>query len=112
DAEGVARGPRVSPSVWPIIGAFGAGLIVIGLVYDRRWFIGGLLVLVATTVEWAVQAWSDRASDDPEYNARARARVMHPLEFPIFGALAVGLVIFGFSRVMLAIPKNAAVVAF
>jgi hypothetical protein len=59
-----------------------------------------------------VQAWSDRASDDPAYNARVRARLMHPLEFPILGALAVGLVIFGFSRVMLAIPKNAAVVVF
>jgi hypothetical protein len=112
DAEGVSRGPRVSPSMWPIIGAFGAGLVVIGLVYDRRWFLGGLVVLIATTIEWAVQAWSDRASDDPEYNARVRARLLHPLEFPILGALSVGLVIFGFSRVMLAIPKSAAVGVF
>ena len=112
DAEGTGRGPRVSPSMWPLIGAFGAGLVVIGLVYDRRWFVGGLLVLVATTIEWVVQAWSDRASDDPEYNARIRGRLLHPLEFPILGALAVGLVIFGFSRVMLAIPKSAAVAVF
>jgi hypothetical protein len=112
DAEGYGRGPRVSPSMWPIVGAFGVGLVAIGLVYDRRWFLGGLLVLVATTIEWAVQAWSDRASDDPDYNRRIRGRLMHPLEFPILGALAVGLVIFGFSRVMLAIPKGAAVVVF
>ena len=112
DAEGVGRGPRVSPSMWPIIGAFGAGLVAIGLVYDRRWFLGGLVVLIATTIEWTVQAWSDRASDDPEYNARVRGRLLHPLEFPILGALTVGLVIFGFSRVMLAIPKSAAVGVF
>ena len=112
DAEGLGRGPRVSPSMWPIIGAFGAALLVIGLAYDRRWFLGGVLVLVATTIEWAVQAWSDRASDDPTYNAGIRGRLMHPLEFPILGALAVGIVIFGFSRLMLAIPKNAAVVVF
>jgi hypothetical protein len=112
DAEGYGRGPRVSPSIWPVVGAFGVGLVAIGLVYDRRWFVGGIVVLVATTVEWAVQAWSDRASDDPEYNHRVRGRLMHPLEFPILGALAVGLVIFGFSRVMLAIPKGAAVVVF
>jgi hypothetical protein len=112
DAEGYGRGPRVSPSMWPIVGAFGVGLMAIGLVYDRRWFLGGLVVLVATTIEWAVQAWSDRASDDPEYNRRIRGRLMHPLEFPVLGALAVGLVIFGFSRIMLAIPKNAAVGAF
>ena len=42
DAEGVGRGPRVSPSMWPVIGAFGLGLVAIGLVYDRRWFLGGL----------------------------------------------------------------------
>jgi len=112
DAEGVGRGPRVSPSMWPVIGAFGLGLLAIGLVYDRRWFLGGLVVLVATTIEWTVQAWSDRAYDDPEYNARVRGRLLHPLEFPILGALAVILVIFGFSRVMLAIPKSAAVGAF
>ena len=112
DAEGYGRGPRVSPSMWPIVGAFGVGLTAIGVVYDRRWFLGGIAVLVATTIEWAVQAWSDRASDDPEYNRGVRARLMHPLEFPILGVLVVGLVIFGFSRVMLAIPKNAAVGAF
>ena len=112
DAEGVSRGPRVSPSMWPIVGAFGAGLAAIGLVYDWRWFLGGLVVFIATTIEWAVQAWSDRASDDPEYNARVRARLLHPLEFPILGALSVGIVIFGFSRIMLAIPKNAAVGVF
>jgi hypothetical protein len=112
DAEGYSRGPRVSPSMWPIIGAFGAGLMVIGLVYDRRWFLAGLVVVVATIVEWMVQAWADRASDDPDYNAALRGRLLHPLEFPVLGALAVGLVIFGFSRVMLAIPKSAAVGVF
>jgi len=112
DAEGAGRSPRVSPSIWPLVGAFGAGLMTIGLVYDRRWFLGGLVVLIATTIEWTVQAWSDRASDDPAYNARVRGRLMHPLEFPILGALSVILVIFGFSRVMLAIPKSAAVGVF
>src|SRR5204862_2379136 len=30
DAEGYGRGPRVSPSIWPIVGAFGVGLVAIG----------------------------------------------------------------------------------
>jgi hypothetical protein len=37
---------------------------------------------------------------------------MNPLEFPILGALAVGFVIFGFSRVMLALPRNGAIWVF
>jgi hypothetical protein len=113
DAEGVgSKRPIISPSVWPLVGGFGAALCVIGVVYDRRFFVGGLLVLAAVTVEWAVQGWADRASDDAAYNARVRARLMHPLEFPIAGVLTVGLVIYGFSRVMLAIPEGAAVAAF
>jgi hypothetical protein len=113
DSEGVPAGRAlVTPSIWPIVGGFGVALTTIGIVYDRRWFVAGILVLVAVTLEWAVLAWADRASSDPAYNASLRARLMHPLELPIIGVLCVGLVIFGFSRVMLSLPKSAAVVVF
>jgi hypothetical protein len=59
-----------------------------------------------------VTSWADRASADPAYNRSLRARFMHPLEFPVLGALSVGFVIFMFSRLMLAVNENAAVVAF
>jgi hypothetical protein len=114
DAEGTLgfRQPIVTPSLWPIAAAFGVGLTLIGLVTDWRWFVGGLLVIAAAAIEWAVQAWADRASDDPRYNAAVRKRVMGPIEFPVAGAALVGLVIFAFSRVMLAVEKEAAIVAF
>ena len=100
--------------MWPIIGAFGAGLIV-----DRAGRTTGAgssaasSCSIATTIEWAVQAWSDRASDDPEYNARVRGRLHAPARVPDPRcAWPSVLVIFGFSRVMLAIPKSAAVGVF
>jgi hypothetical protein len=68
--------------------------------------------MAAATVEWAVQGWADRASGDPAYNASIRGRLMHPFEFPILGAAAVALVIFGFSRVMLAVNEHAAIWVF
>ena len=69
-------------------------------------------VLAAAIIEWTVQSWSDRASDDGEYNSALRRSLMQPFEFPVLGILAAGLVVFGFSRVMLSLTKTASVVAF
>ena len=45
-------------------------------------FVFGIIALLATTVEWMVQAWSERASADSSYNASLRGRLAHPLELP------------------------------
>jgi hypothetical protein len=113
DAEGTTDvGAGVAPSVWPLVVAFGLGLIAVGLVTDSRYFVGGIIVLVAAIIEWMVTAWADRASADPDYNRSLRARFMHPIEFPLTGLLIAGLVIYGFSRVMLAISRNGSFIAF
>jgi hypothetical protein len=113
DVEGVRAGvTATAASIWPLLGALGVIVTLLGLVLDERVFIAGVLLMAAATVEWAVQGWADRASADPAYNASIRARLMHPFEFPILGAAAVGLMIFGFSRVMLAVNEHAAVWVF
>ncbi|MFM8714059.1 MAG: hypothetical protein ACKOE7_11970, partial [Actinomycetota bacterium] len=38
--------------------------------------------------------------------------MLHPIEFPIIATLGLGVVIFAFSRIMLAISKSAGAVAF
>jgi hypothetical protein len=112
DEATTGPGPLVSPSVFPILGAFGVAVLLIGLAFSRWFTIFGAVILAAVVIEWTIQAWSDRASDDAEYNRSLRNRLMQPIEFPVLGALAVGLVIFGFSRVMLAVSKNASIVLF
>ncbi len=104
--------PATGSSMWPLVGAFGVVVAAVGLVVDTRicWF--GLVILLATLGEWMVQAWADRASADPAYNTGIRNRLMHPIEFPLFGAVIVGVVVFAFSRVMLALNENAAIVVF
>jgi len=59
-----------------------------------------------------VQSWADRASSDPVHNASLRGRMLHPIEFPVAGALTVGAIIFAFSRVMLALPETGAIIVF
>lgn len=113
EASGVlVRAPQVSTSPWPLLAGFGLALLAIGAVQDRRLALLGGVVLLAAGVEWVVQSWADRASDDPVYNAGLRSRIMHPVEFPVLGAVIVGFVIWGFSRVMLALPKVGSIWAF
>ncbi|MEY3977248.1 MAG: hypothetical protein RLZZ284_104 [Actinomycetota bacterium] len=99
-------------SMWPLIASLGLVLLVLGLVVSQLYFIFGGIVLVAALAEWMVQAWSETASDDPAHNEFARHRLLHPIEFPVIATLGLGVVIFSFSRIMLAISKNAGTVAF
>jgi hypothetical protein len=115
-AAAVARPPRkrstTSPAAWPVLTAFGLGLIALGIVENALLTILGVSVLLAMAVEWVVQSWSDRASDDPTYNASIRGRLMHPFEFPLLAAAVIGFIVFFFSRIMLAVPKMGAVWLF
>ena len=96
-------------SYWPLVGAFGVVLVVIGVVLNNVFFVAGLIVLGAVAVEWTMQAWSERATGDPAVNREIRNRIMLPFEVPVAGALIVAVVIIGYSRVFLAVSKENAV---
>jgi hypothetical protein len=68
--------------------------------------------LLATGAEWTVQAWAERASGNVEHNAEVRSRLSNPLEYPIGGAIAIGIIVYAFSRVMLWLSKTNTVIAF
>ena|GEM_PF-230043 len=114
DAEGrvPAAGPVVTPSLWPVLGGVATVLMLVGLVYERRTFVLGLLLLVTVLLEWMVLAWADRYSSDPAANAAIRSKIMRPLEFPVLGAIVGFFVVLGFSRVMLSLTETASVVVF
>lgn len=97
------------PSYWPIVGAFSVGLTVVGLAVNNVFFVAGLIGIGAVAVEWTVQAWADRATGDPATNREIRNRIMFPLEIPIAGALGIGIVVVGISRILLAVTKENAV---
>lgn len=98
-----------STSYWPIVGAFGVGLTVVGAVLNNVFFVAGLIALGAVAIEWTMQAWSERATGDPAVNREIRNRIMYPLEVPIAGALVIAVVVLGFSRVFLAVSAAGAV---
>lgn len=98
-----------TPSFWPPVAAFGVALVVIGVVSSPVLVVFGLVALGIVLVEWAVQAWADHATGDPEVNRRIRNRVMNPIEFPAAGVLAVVVVAVALSRVFLALSAEATV---
>jgi hypothetical protein len=104
--ESAAASRAPGSSMWPLVGAVGAVLLVVGLVTYPVIFIFGLAALLAATVEWMIQAWSERASADSRFNEGVRGRIAHPLEFPILGAVALGIVIYSFSRIMLFLSRT------
>jgi hypothetical protein len=99
----------VGTSYWPLIGAFGAGTLVLGLVLNAAVFVVGLVIIVIAGAEWTMQAWADRATGDPEVNSRLRDRIMSPIELPVGAVLAIVAVPLAASRVFLAVSKFGAV---
>ena len=101
-----AATPPAAPSVWPLVAAFGAALVVLGLIIGAGVVALGFFVIGAAVVEWMVQAWAERATGDPEANRQIRDRLLYPLEVPIGAAVAVGVIIFFLSRVLLTLPQT------
>jgi hypothetical protein len=96
-------------SYWPLVGALGVGIFIVGVVTSHALAWLGVVVLLATAVEWMMQAWADRATGDPAVNSELRNRLMQPFEIPIAAAGMIAVLVLAFSRVFLAASKENAV---
>ncbi|MFQ5558735.1 MAG: hypothetical protein ACE5GB_14670 [Acidimicrobiales bacterium] len=106
----VPTNPRTTGSVWPVVGAFGAATVVVGLVLHAAVFVLGLVILAIVMVEWTMDAWADRATGDPAANRMLRNRLMAPVEIPVLGAGGVALAVLAVSRVLLSVSEDGAVI--
>ncbi len=112
-AETAAAAHRAGrPSAWPAAAALGVAGLVIGAVSKPVVFKVAVVLVLAGVVEWMVLGWSERASDDDEFNANTRRRLLYPLEIPILAAVALGAIVYAFSRVMLRLDKDPGKVVF
>ncbi len=101
-----AATPPADVSYWPVVGAFAVAVVVLGLVISSVLFVVGLVIAGIVVIEWMVQAWSERATGDPEVNRQIRNRLMYPFEIPLVGAIGIAVVVLAVSRVLLALPAN------
>ena len=98
-------------SVWPMAFALAGVLTVVGLVTYQPFFVAGVALLLATGAEWMAEAWAEDASSDRRWNASVRSRLTGSLEVPLVGVAVGGIVIYGFSRVMLWVSTKAGTTA-
>ena len=95
-----------TPAYWPVMSAFGLGLLMVGLTTDGFIAILGLATIITASVEWTVSAWADRLSKDQVANATERDRLIAPFEIPLYGALSLAIPVLLISRVFLAASRN------
>ncbi len=100
----------VSSSWWPTIGALGIGTALMGLVLHPVVFVLGLVMITLCLIEWTMDAWTDRATGDAAANRALRSRIMTPIEIPVAGAIAIGVVVLAASRIFLTVSALGAVI--
>lgn len=107
--DGIVPTAEVTGSFWPVVGAFGAGVGLLGLVLSPVVFVAGIVVCSLAAIEWMMDAWADRATGDAAANAALRDRVMAPFEIPMAGAMTVAVIVLAGSRIFLNSSRNGAV---
>jgi len=111
--EGVAASTAApTASILPLIGAIGATLLLVGTITSPVVTLFGIVALLVALVEWAVLSWSERASSDTAFNASLRKRLLNPIEFPVIAAVGLGVIIFSFAQITLAVEKSVGAIAF
>ncbi len=113
---GVETVPEVvapaSVNYWPVVAAFSAAAVVLGLAVGSGLFVLGCVGLTIAGAEWAISAWSDRITGDPAVNRSIRNRIMHPVEIPVAAVLGIGIFVLAISRILLALPKGGSYLVF
>ena len=112
DAAVAANTEATAPSFWPLVFALGGALVLLGLATNEIVFVVGLGVLAGGGIEWAIQNWADRASADSAFNSFVRHRAVGALDYPGLAAVALGVIAFLFSRIMLTVSKEQAPIIF
>ncbi len=98
-----------APSYWPVVLAFGVGLAVVGLATNPAIMVIGIVFAGVAGLEWAISAWAERASSDPEVNKAVRNRLLWPIEVPAVGAAGIAVLVLGVWRVLIAVSEFSAV---
>jgi len=113
DEDGIAASTAApTGSIWPLIAAVGATVLLVGTITSPLVTLFGIVALLAALIEWTVLSWSERASSDVEYNAALRKRLLNPIEFPVIAAVGLGVIIVSFAQITLAVDKSVGAIAF
>lgn len=98
----------VGLSYWPVLAAFSAVIMVVGLAVNSAFFVVGVVLAVVAGFSWTVRTWAERATVDRASNVELRHTLLDPLEIPILAVVATAVIALCISQILLAIPVAAA----
>jgi len=101
---------KTGPSLWPVLGAAGFAVMMLGLVLHPAVFVAGLLIVVAMGIEWTMTNWSEKLTGDPVHNREMRENLLRPIEIPLLSLVGIGVLVLAVSRILLASSVNGAVI--
>ncbi|MCU0312023.1 MAG: hypothetical protein MUE36_13900 [Acidimicrobiales bacterium] len=97
----------------PAFAAVGLAVVLIGMATASTGLaLAGVAFLVIIGFTWTLRTWAERATGDDATNAELYHRIIDPLRVPVVAIIAVGVVVIGVSRVLLAVSKTGSVVVF
>ena len=98
-----------SSSVWPVGAGLAALLVATGMATSSAlvWF--GVAAAAVAGIGWFSQSWASHPTWTDEQNERVSSRLITPIALPLGVTALVLLIAFSFSRILLAVDKNSAV---
>jgi plastocyanin len=107
-ATTVGAAPR--GSAWPAVGAAALALLAAGAAIGPAVVVAGVVAVVVATAGWYAQVWREHPSWTTRVRERVSSRLLVPVGLPVATFLLVALIAVSVSRILLAVPKDAAVV--
>ena len=102
-------GDAPRPSVWPVVTAVAFGLLALGLALGKAYLAAGVLLSVIATFAWFSQVWREHPGWTRGMLDRLNDRYIIPIGLPGTVIALIGVGVVSFSRLLLAVDKNAAV---
>jgi len=96
----------------PLAAALAGVGLLIGFAASTPLALASIFALVMIALVWTTRAWANRASDDDAANSAMYERLMEPWRVPVMSLVAVGVVVLGVSRLLLAVDKVSSVIVF
>jgi plastocyanin len=96
------------PSPWPLIAAVAMGIFAVGVAVSATVVIVGLIAGLIAAAGWLAQCWREDPSYTPREGERVSQRLLTPFGLPVLALALVLIIVLSVSRVLLAVPENAA----
>jgi plastocyanin len=97
------------PSAWPMATAVAVTLLLAGIAVDVPLVVMGLGALALATAGWFTQVWREHAGRGDVVALDAHRRIIWPTGVPVLAFAGIAIAVISFSRILLAISKDAAV---